>query len=233
MQLHRIMKPIILLGDMMLGRLVNEVSLPFSVENEYEDNRDINKLGMNIRHQIHLPNNQNKEFYFQRIYGDTLSILHQGGLKLGNLECCITDKSHQKWADKTFRYRMNPLNTDVLSYGEIDFVCIANNHILDYGIIGATETIDQLDSYNIAHAGYGNNKYEAANPVIIENSNIAPHISKIMISSHADHGFIKHFLDRYGKKIETWASNNKQPGINYLDVDALTIDQMVYIYINI
>ncbi len=44
----------------------------------------------------------------------------------------------------------------------------ANNHVFDYGIEGMRSSIENLDSYGIAHIGAGENKQEATKPITIE-----------------------------------------------------------------
>ena len=44
----------------------------------------------------------------------------------------------------------------------------ANNHVFDYGIKGMRDSIENLDSYGIAHIGAGENKSEATKPITIE-----------------------------------------------------------------
>lgn len=44
----------------------------------------------------------------------------------------------------------------------------ANNHVFDYGVTGMRDSIENLDSYGIAHIGAGENKQEATKPAIIE-----------------------------------------------------------------
>ena len=44
----------------------------------------------------------------------------------------------------------------------------ANNHVFDYGVTGMMDSIENLDSYGIAHIGAGENKQEATKPVTVE-----------------------------------------------------------------
>lgn len=44
----------------------------------------------------------------------------------------------------------------------------ANNHVFDYGIEGMQDSIENLNSKNIAHIGAGNNKAEATEPFVME-----------------------------------------------------------------
>lgn len=64
------------------------------------------------------------------------------------------------------------------------FYTLANNHILDYGVVGLNSTIDLLNKYKIAYSGVGINLEEASKPYIATIGD-----SKIGIYCCADHEF--------------------------------------------
>ncbi|MFQ5957086.1 MAG: CapA family protein, partial [Candidatus Brocadiales bacterium] len=89
-------------------------------------------------------------------WGDMLPAIRQADLRLINLECAIT--AHERhWSEtpKVFFFRTRPKNIGVLKTAGIDFVCLANNHILDFREEGLVETLEVLDRAGIAHAGAG------------------------------------------------------------------------------
>jgi poly-gamma-glutamate synthesis protein (capsule biosynthesis protein) len=55
-----------------------------------------------------------------------------------------------------------------LNSASIDYVSLANNHVLDYDIEALRDTLDILDKNNISHSGAGRNLKEAMKPAIIE-----------------------------------------------------------------
>lgn len=63
---------------------------------------------------------------------------------------------------------MHPVNVHCLQTAEIDNCSLANNHVLDWGYEGLTETIGVLDDLKISSSGAGRNVREAASPAIIE-----------------------------------------------------------------
>src|SRR5205809_6133636 len=63
---------------------------------------------------------------------------------------------------------MHPQNIDCLSAARISGCALANNHVLDWGYEGLSETIQTLDSAGIAHAGAGKNADEAAMPAVLD-----------------------------------------------------------------
>jgi len=88
-----------------------------------------------------------------------------------NLENPITVRGRKKilasgW--KKFNFRMNPKYLITLKDAGVSVVNLANNHILDYGVMGLLDTIEKLDSAGIRHCGAGRNLEEARAPVILE-----------------------------------------------------------------
>ena len=55
-----------------------------------------------------------------------------------------------------------------MNSASIDYVSLANNHILDYDVEALLDTLDILDKNNISHSGAGRNLKEAMKPVILE-----------------------------------------------------------------
>ena len=51
-------------------------------------------------------------------------------------------------------------------------LCLANNHILDHGILGLNSTIECLQNSNIPYVGIGKNVNDATRPYIIEKDGI-------------------------------------------------------------
>ncbi|MGP1507662.1 MAG: CapA family protein [Sphaerochaeta sp.] len=66
----------------------------------------------------------------------------------------------------------------------IDFLTLANNHILDQGEQGLWSTAEQLDKWNIAYAGIGHTLTEASQPYIAEIAD-----KKVGIYCCAEHEF--------------------------------------------
>jgi poly-gamma-glutamate synthesis protein (capsule biosynthesis protein) len=89
-------------GDVMLGRLVNEM---------------IRHMGASY------------------VWGDTLPFIKKADLLLINLESVIA-KDGTPWdkTPKVFFFRAYPNAIDVLKIAGIDYVSLANNHSLDFGL---------------------------------------------------------------------------------------------------
>ncbi len=101
----------------------------------------------------------------EAIFEPTLSILGDAAdLTVANLECQLTNSGHQH-PTKTICFKGNPDNVEGLSYGGIDIVSLANNHILDFMEEGLIETRQMLIQEEIKFGGAGLDLYEASLPV--------------------------------------------------------------------
>ncbi|HEV8573694.1 MAG TPA: CapA family protein [Dehalococcoidia bacterium] len=108
----------------------------------------------------------------QYVWGDLLPLLREADLFLVNLECTLTSRT-EPWHDggyKPFHFRAEPSAVDVLKVAGVDFACVANNHIGDFGAQGLIETVRVLDSAGIAHAGAGIDLAAAREAAVLEAS---------------------------------------------------------------
>ena len=157
---------IIFLGDVMLGRMVNETI--DQVDPSY-------------------------------VWGNTLAIIKGADLRIINQEFAITDSPTP--VEKTFNFRMSPAHLKALTVADIDYVNLANNHILDYDDVGMEDTLNTLKTTNIVYGGAGMNKQEACSPHILDVNDL-----KIGIISCSDH-------------YDNWAVTDAKPGIQWMTID--------------
>ncbi len=106
---------------------------------------------------------------FSYIWGEALKALQdmKPDLRLINLETAIT-KSDDYWKGKEIHYRMSPGNVASILSAGIDFCSLANNHVLDWGYVGLTETLQILKDVGVKTAGAGKNLREAEIPALLE-----------------------------------------------------------------
>jgi poly-gamma-glutamate synthesis protein (capsule biosynthesis protein) len=106
---------------------------------------------------------------FSYIWGDALKELERVApdLRMINLETSVT-KSDDYWKGKSIHYRMQPDNIPCITSANIDYCSLANNHILDWGYSGLTETLETLKEVNVKIAGAGQNRKEAQTPAVME-----------------------------------------------------------------
>ncbi|MBZ5611272.1 MAG: CapA family protein [Acidobacteriia bacterium] len=105
---------------------------------------------------------------FSYIWGDALGELDRvaPAARIVNLETSVT--TSETYERKGINYRMHPANTPCLTAAKIDCCVLANNHVLDWGHAGLTETLDALHNAGIRTAGAGRNLTEALEPAVIQ-----------------------------------------------------------------
>jgi poly-gamma-glutamate synthesis protein (capsule biosynthesis protein) len=82
------------------------------------------------------------------------------------LETAITS-TEKPWIGKAIHYRMHPQNIGCLSAGHVSACALANNHVLDWGYDGLSETLQTLDAAGVAYSGAGNDWDEAIQPAAL------------------------------------------------------------------
>jgi len=155
-----------LCGDVMTGRGVDQIlphpSLPHIFEPYVTDSRIY--VGLAERAHGAVP----KPVPYDYIWGDAAEVLQRMGpdLRIANLETAVTT-SEDYWKGKWINYRMHPANIPCLTLPSIDVCTLANNHVLDWGYPGLTETLSVLREAGVVTAGAGRDAAEAAAPAIV------------------------------------------------------------------
>src|SRR5213076_2084107 len=192
-----------LCGDVMTGRGIDQASPhpvnPALHEPYVRDARDYVSLAENANGPIPRP------VSFDYIWGDAVQELEDSGvdLRIVNLETAITS-AETHWPGKAIHYRMHPRNIDCLSAACISGCALANNHVLDWGYEGLSETLQTLDSAGIAHAGAGNDADEAMQPAVLDR---AENGRVLFFSFGSTTSGIPH----------DWKATSISPGVNLLD----------------
>jgi poly-gamma-glutamate capsule biosynthesis protein CapA/YwtB (metallophosphatase superfamily) len=192
-----------LCGDIMTGRGIDQ-ALPHRVnpvlyEPYVRDARDYIELAEKAHGSIPRP------VSFDYIWGDALHELKGASvdLRIVNLETAITS-AETPWPNKAIHYRMHPQNVGCLSAARIDACALANNHVLDWGYDGLSETLQTLDAAGIAYSGAGNDAEQAVKPAVLGRSAN----SRVLLFSF---GFPTSGI------AEDWKATSISPGVNLLD----------------
>ena len=96
-------------------------------------------------------------------------LLARADLVVANLEGVLTDPAgtlpdtHHR---RRYWLRADPQSAAAMAAAGIGVVSLANNHVLDYGPAGLTETLGVLDEHGIQHCGAGQTDAEARQPAI-------------------------------------------------------------------
>lgn len=189
-------------GDVMTGRGIDQIlshpSNPEIYESYMKDARGYVKLAEQVNGPIAHPVS-NKYIWgyalkeFDRIDPD---------LKIINLETSIT-KSDTYWINKGINYRMHPKNIGCITCANIDFCSLANNHLLDWGYHGLTETIATLEKAGISYSGVGRDLSKAVKPAILEINGKG----RVIVLSYG--------MRSSGIPL-VWAASPENPGVNLL-----------------
>ncbi|SFM85093.1 poly-gamma-glutamate synthesis protein (capsule biosynthesis protein) [Nitrosomonas nitrosa] len=202
-----------LCGDVMTGRGIDQLlphpSNPQLHEPYVRNARRYVELGEKINGAL------TKPVSFDYIWGDALAKLEnmKPDARLINLETSIT-VSDDFWADKGIHYRMHPANIDSLTAANIDCCALANNHVLDWGYAGLSETLQTLRHARIQTAGAGANLQGAQTPAILD----IPAKGRVIVIScgTASSGILSE-----------WAARNGKAGVYLLsDLSRASVDEI-------
>jgi poly-gamma-glutamate capsule biosynthesis protein CapA/YwtB (metallophosphatase superfamily) len=192
-----------LCGDVMIGRGIDQ-ALPHPVnpalyEPYVRDAREYVDLAEKANGPIQRP------LSVDYIWGDALHELERAevDLRIVNLETAITS-AESPWPDKGIHYRMHPQNIGCLCAAHISACVLANNHVLDWGYNGLSETLQTLNAVDIAHAGAGNDAAEALQPAVLG----TPDKGRVLLFSF---GSTTSGIPR------EWKATSIFPGVNLLD----------------
>ncbi len=160
------MTVIFLTGDVMTGRAIDQL-LPHPVEptlreSVVTDARTYIRLAEQTNGPIPAP------IDYAWPWGEALEIVEQFApdVRLLNLETSIT-AGGEFALGKAVHYRMHPDNVRCLSAIRPDVCALANNHVLDFGYQGLTDTLRTLRDAGIWGAGAGLDVGEAERPAVV------------------------------------------------------------------
>ena len=100
----------------------------------------------------------------EALYGDLLPVLRRADLRIVNLECALTDADTPVWKSGAV-FKGAPEHVLGLTAVPFDVACLANNHVLDYGVAGLRETLRVLDRHDVQTVGAGLTEEEAHAPL--------------------------------------------------------------------
>jgi len=191
-----------LCGDVMTGRGIDQILLHPSEPHLYEPYVRSALGYVEIAEQATGRIERPADFAY--VWGDALAEFERvrPDARIVNLETAVTT-AEDAWPDKGINYRMHPANVRCLSAAKIDCCVLANNHVLDWGHRGLTETLDTLRGAGLRTAGAGRNQAEAAAPAAIE----LPGMGRVLVFGYA--------MESSGVPPE-WAAGAARAGVNFL-----------------
>ncbi|NWG13493.1 MAG: CapA family protein [Acidobacteria bacterium] len=100
------------------------------------------------------------------VYGDLLPVLRRADLRIVNCECAIT-ASNRPVVKSGSVFKASPVHIKGLTRVPFEVACLANNHVLDYGVRGLRDTLDILHRHGIRTVGAGLSAREALSPLTV------------------------------------------------------------------
>ena len=193
---------LLLCGDVMTGRGVDQILRHPSGPRIYEP------FVRDAREYVELAEMRNGPIARPApgayIWGDALAEIARVApdVRIVNLETSVTT-SDEYWPGKGINYRMHPDHIECLTAARIDVCGLANNHVLDYGYAGLTETLETLTRAGLGHAGAGRTLAEAQAPAIVAR----PHGHRVIVFA---------FGTETSGVPGDWAARDDRPGIDLL-----------------
>lgn len=190
---------VLLGGDVMLGRGVDQI-MPHPGEPELRephlrDAREYVRLAEHANGPIPRPVD------WRWPWGEVAALLDEAApdVRLINLETTIT--ADGEFAEhKVVCYRMRPDNVPALTAFRPDVCALANNHILDFGYQGLTDTIAALTRAGIRGVGAGADLPTARRPAVV--------------NAHDEHRVIVGSVAMGSAGVpESWAAHRDRPGV--------------------
>jgi len=194
---------VLLGGDVMLGRGVDQI-LPHPGRPELREGyvHDARQY-VGLAERVNGPIPRHVEFDWP--WGEARTILDElaPDVRLLNLETSITgDGDFAPF--KGVHYRMQPGNTAALTAIRPDACALANNHVLDFGEPGLTDTLAALDAAGIHRAGAGADIDEARRPAVLP---VGDGRRVVIVSVATESSGVP----------ASWAARSDRPGVWLLD----------------
>jgi len=191
-----------LCGDVMTGRGIDQI-LPHPGKPVLYESYMRSALGY-VQIAERITGSIARPVDFPYIWGDVLAELERvrPQARIINLETAVT-AAEDAWPGKGIHYRMHPANVPCLAAAQVGCCALANNHVLDWGYRGLTETLQTLRAVGIRTAGAGLDDAEAAAPAIIE----LPDQRRVLVFAYG--------TDSAGVPRD-WAATRNRAGVNFL-----------------
>lgn len=114
----------------------------------------------------------------ESVYGDLLPVLRGADLRVVNCECALTSAATPVSKSGAV-FKGGPAHVKGLTVVPFEVACLANNHVLDYGVKGLRETLSVLHRQGIRTVGAGLTEAEAHAPLTLRVNGQTIHIVNI------------------------------------------------------
>jgi len=114
----------------------------------------------------------------ESVYGDLLPVLRRADVRIVNCECALTSAATPAWKSGAV-FKGEPAHVKGLTAVPFEVACLANNHVLDYGVAGLRESLRVLYRHGIKTVGAGLTDDQAHAPLNLAVNGQAIHIVNI------------------------------------------------------
>jgi poly-gamma-glutamate synthesis protein (capsule biosynthesis protein) len=121
---------------------------------------------------------------YKSIFNDFINVFRGNDLNITDLECPLTTRSQGRRKTGPHQ-KAQPHTARILGYAGISLAAMANNHIMDYGSEGVSDTLEACRVNGIITVGLGKNPEEAGNPYSVTLKG-----KKIAVLNYADNEFL-------------------------------------------
>lgn len=126
------------------------------------------------------------------LFTDTISLFNGNDINFVNLECAVTD------CDKPIKKFGPPLKTGIktaetLKKLGVNYCGLSNNHVFDFGIRGANDTLAALTEAGIRYTGFGASYADSRKNLVIEKDG-----ERVCIIAVCEHEYSYALEDRMG-----------------------------------
>ena len=130
----------------------------------------------------------------ETLFTDVVTLFQGNDVNFVNLECALTESENdiEKFGPPL---KASPNTASVLKELGVNCCGLSNNHIFDYGIQGAKDTIEVLAQKEIAYTGFGNNYEDSRTNLIYSVGG-----EKLAIIAVCEHEYSYALDDRMGSR---------------------------------
>jgi poly-gamma-glutamate synthesis protein (capsule biosynthesis protein) len=111
----------------------------------------------------------------EAVYGDLLPSLRTADLRIVNCECALTKATRPVWKSGSV-FKGEAAHALGLSAVPFEVACLANNHVMDYGVRGLADTLAVLQKHQVLTVGAGLDERDAYRPLTVTVNHTTVHI---------------------------------------------------------
>ncbi len=111
----------------------------------------------------------------EAVYGGLLPSFRTADLRIVNCECALTNASRPVWKSGAV-FKGESAHILGLTAVPFEVACLANNHVMDYGVAGLRDTLKILERHGVLTVGAGLTEEEACRPLTVTVNGTTIHV---------------------------------------------------------